>query len=553
MILDIVFKLVGALGMFLFGMKLLSEGVQRASGQGLRKALNAMTNNRFSAVLSGFGVTSIVQSSSATTVMVVSFVNAGLLSLSQSIGVIMGANIGTTVTAWIVSLLGFSFKISAMALPAIGAGFFLAMYKRLGDRTNNWGQALLGFGLLFLGLEYLSGAVPRPDPATLDFLAHLKDYGLGGVLLGVLAGTVVTMLVHSSSASTAIAITLAVKGVLDFPTSAAIIVGCNIGTTIDAFIASIGTTVSARRAAWVHILFNCFGSLVAVILFGPFLALVDFLVPGSPEINIATHIAMLHTVFNVANTALLLPFTGQIARIVSAIVRPHKGEAEGGELPIRYLPVPFHEMPEMNLLAARKEAIQMAGKLKEMFSLFKEGLSGGDAEDAEGLEQRADRLSEYCSEMREGLASFLHRLSQQKLSERGALEAAALMRIVGEMREAITASYGLFKLARKLVERKVKLGKHAAQELEAYALVVEEFIEFATGKMAGSLAEADSAEAERLEDRIDELRNSLRKASRKRIESGADVKAELFFIDMVRALERLGDNAYAICMDLRLL
>ncbi len=210
-------------------------------------------------------------------------------------------------------------------------------------------------------------------------------------------------------------------------------------------------------------------------------------------------------------------------------------------------------MPDMNLLAARKEAIQMAGKLKEMFSLFREGLVGGDTEGTEGLEERAERLNEYCAEMREGLASFLHRLSQQKLSERGASEAAALMRIVGELREAIAASYGLFKLARKLAERKVRLGKHGVQELEAYAGVVEEFIEFATGKMAGTLAESDSAEAERLEDRIDELRTSLRKASRKRIEAGADVKAELFFIDMVRSLERLGDNAYAICMDLRLL
>ena len=298
-IFSTVFNFAGALALLLWGMDLLSSGIQKGAGNKLEKLLKVVSGNRFTAVLTGIMVTGIIQSSSATTVMVVSFVNAQILSLTQAIGIIFGANIGTTVTAWIVSLLGFSFKISAFAIPLIGIGFFVKSLKK--HKIKDFGDMILGFGLLFFGLDLL-GDTLYLDPESVHFINQITDWGVWGIGVGVLIGAALTALIHSSSAFTAIVLTMAASGSLNWELSAALILGSNIGTTIDAVLASIGASINAKRAALVHVGFNIIGTIIALIFFKPFLSLVDLIVPGIPTSNITTHIAMLHTVFNTCAT-----------------------------------------------------------------------------------------------------------------------------------------------------------------------------------------------------------------------------------------------------------
>ncbi|MCD6396145.1 MAG: Na/Pi cotransporter family protein, partial [Spirochaetaceae bacterium] len=302
-----ILSIAGSLGLFLFGMKIMSDGIQKAAGDRLKAILNLMTKNRVFAVFTGFFITALIQSSSATTVMIVSFVNAGLLNLGQAIGVIMGANIGTTVTGWIVALLGFKIKITSMALPSIGIGLPFFFSKNINKKE--FGEILIGFGLLFLGLAFLKDSVPdiKSHPEILEFIQNLTGYGIGSIILFVIIGSLITVIVQSSSAAMAITLTMAWSGWIDFPTAAAIVLGENIGTTITAYLASIGTSINARRASRAHTLFNIFGVIWMLILFKPFIYLVDIIVPGdisagSNPASIPAHLAMFHTLFNLINT-----------------------------------------------------------------------------------------------------------------------------------------------------------------------------------------------------------------------------------------------------------
>jgi phosphate:Na+ symporter len=366
-----VLQVAGSLGLFLFGMRTMSDGIQKAAGDRLQKIIGFMTGNRFAGVLTGFGITSIIQSSSATTVMVVSFVNAGLLSLAQAIGVIMGANIGTTLTGWIVALFGFKFDITAVALPAIGIGVPLIFWKRL--RKGDWGEALVGFGLLFLGLSFLKAAVPDIDanPESLRFVKELTGYGLLSRLLFVAIGTGLTVILQSSSASMAITLTMAFFGWIDFPSAAAMVLGENIGTTLTAIIASIGADLNAKRAAAAHMTFNILGIIWIMLLFYPVIDLVDRLVPGSmnSEEGITSHLAMFHTTFNVLNTLLFLGFVNWIEKIVTFVVR--KAAITGpGEYRLEYLSTSLQDTPELNIVRAKAEIEKMAAVVKEMYGSF---------------------------------------------------------------------------------------------------------------------------------------------------------------------------------------
>ncbi len=261
---------VGSLCLLLFGMNMLSNGIQKGAGNGLQKLLGKITGNRFYAVLTGIGVTAIIQSSGATTVMVVSFVNAEILTLEQAIGVIFGANIGTTVTAWIVSFFGFSFSISAMAIPLFGFGYILKFFKKY--PIHNFAECFMGFALLFMGLGLLKESLTL-GPAAGRVFTVINNWGIGGIVLGVLIGALITALIHSSSAMTAIVLTMAANGTLSWELSATIVLGSNIGSTVDAVMSSFGATVNARRTAFVHVAFNVTGTLIALSIFKPFLNL----------------------------------------------------------------------------------------------------------------------------------------------------------------------------------------------------------------------------------------------------------------------------------------
>ncbi len=322
-----ILTLLGALGLFLYGMKVMSDALLELAGDRMRRILATSTSNRFFAVLTGFATTAIIQSSSATTLMVISFTNAGLLTLTEAIGVIMGANIGTTVTAWLISLFGFKVSIGAMALPLVGIGFLLTLLKQ--RHYQHWGYFIIGFAVLFIGLQFLKDSVPdlKSNPEVLAFLSAYTSMGFGSVLLFLLIGTVLTMLVQSSSAAMALTLLMTYEGWIPFDMAAAMVLGQNIGTTITAYLASLIANYQAKRAARAHLIFNVLGVVWALVFFYPFLGVIDaltFRIEGrSPDVDAAVvpvALSLYHTIFNVLNTALLLAFVPRLARLVERMV-----------------------------------------------------------------------------------------------------------------------------------------------------------------------------------------------------------------------------------------
>lgn len=551
-IVSIILRITGGLCLFLFGMKIMSDGIQQGAGDRLKRVLNFMTGNRFVAVLTGFAVTAIIQSSSATTVMVVSFVNAGLLTLTQSIGVIMGANIGTTVTAWIVSLVGFSLKLSELALPAVGIGFILRVIKW---KHKNSGEVILGFGLLFLGLDFLTKSMPALGDSV-NLVARLSNLGFASVLIGAGAGLVITLIIHSSSASTAIMLTMAFNGMVGYEMAAAMILGANIGTTIDAALASIGTRVAARRAALVHILFNVIGTCWALPLLHPLLALVDLVTPGTitgmaQDPMVPAHLAMLHTVFNMTNTIIFLPFVQPFAALVSLVVREDKPRAESGHYRLAYVSSVITDTPELNILRAEKEISDMAGLVSSMYARFSAVLrslrEGGDQQAVvAALAEELKKNEEYADEMREALTAFLIECTREQLNVRSEHRVTQLLRVIADLEDMTDECYGVS----LLLERSVRKD-HVFREKEMGALLpyvgqVEDFLALVQASLGRSPTPEQAARARELEAGIGASRGKLRKLGRKRIEAGKDVKTELLFIDLVRRIEKVGDYCFDI-------
>ena len=553
-IIGVLFNLLGGLCLFLYGMKVMSDGIQQGAGERLKQALNFMTMNRIAGVLTGFVVTGIIQSSSAVTVMVVSFVNAGLLTLTQSIGVIMGANIGTTVTAWIVSLVGFSLKLSVLALPAVGIGFVFGIIKW---KYRILGEAILGFGLLFLGLDFLTKSMPAIGD-SFNSIASVSGRGFLSSLIGMSAGLVMTLLLHSSSAATALMLTMAYNGLVCYEMAAAMILGANIGTTIDAALASIGTKTAARQAALVHILFNVLGTCWALPLMKPLLALVDFVTPGTITgmINdpmIPTHLAMLHTVFNTINAILFLPFVKYLAALVSFIIKDKKGEVSVSEhYRLEYRSGTMQDTPELNILRAEKEIQDMAGLASDMYGKFSAALNS--MQETPLSEDAADTLiadlkdkENFADEMREALTAFLIECTREHLGRHSERRVSRLIRIVAELEDMTDDCYSISLLLERSVRKNHVFKSKEIAALIPYVALVTEFLNFIGGLQLGRvLSKEQSAWARDLENGIDKSRNKLRKLGRKRIEAGKDVKTELLFFDLVRRIEKLGDYCFEI-------
>ena len=348
------FTLIGALGMFLFGMNMMSESLQKVAGNKMRLILSSMTKNRFVGVLSGIIITSIIQSSSATTVLIVSFVNAGLLTLGESISVIMGANIGTTVTAWIVSLIGFKFSIAEIAIPLIGLAMPFVFSKK--DKRKTIGQLIIGFSLLFLGLEYLKNGVPdiKSHPEILTFLQDYTNMGFLSILLLLFVGTLLTIIVQSSSATMAITLVMISQGWISFEIGAAMVLGENIGTTITANIAAITANINSKRAALSHTLFNVFGVIWVLILFYPFTKMVGYIVNFDPEThdNALYALSMFHTLFNLCNTIIMVFFIKTLEKIVCKII-PDKNT--DNEFALKFISSGLLQTGELSLIEAEKE------------------------------------------------------------------------------------------------------------------------------------------------------------------------------------------------------
>jgi len=552
MILLLIEKLLfiaGSLCLFLYGMKVLSDGIQQSAGARLQGVLKFMTGHRLSAVLTGCGVTAIIQSSSATTVMVVAFVNAGLLTLEQAVGVIMGANIGTTITAWLVSLIGFSFSIASIALPAIGIGFILSAVRW---NRREIGNVIMGLGILFLGLDFLTKSMPALDAQDLDFIRDFRGTGLLSVVKGLVIGLVITLILHSSSASTAIVITMAHNGMIGMEFGAAMVLGANIGTTIDAFIASIGTKTAGKRAALVHILFNVIGSVWAVVLLSPLLELVNILLPAGSGATVTFRIALFHTIFNLINTILFLPFVRQFTALVTFLVKDREDEKEKDKYKtykFPYLAASMRQTPELNIVRAEKEIRDLAALVFKMYSSLRKTLATLSTFSEETIKPMIEDLQmkeEYADQMREELTGFLLKCARQQLNARSEYNIALLFRIIADLEDMTDSCYSISLLLERSVRKHRVFKQTELDALNPYMGIVEEFLAFVHDHLGGKLAGSQTKYARQIEEDIDLSRNKLRKLGQKRIEEGEDVSTELLFIDLVRRIERIGDYCNGI-------
>jgi phosphate:Na+ symporter len=543
-IVGILLRIAGSLGLFLYGMKVMGDGIQQGAGERLQRTLGFMTANRFSAIVTGLAVTAIIQSSSATTVMVVSFVNAGLLTLKQAIGVIMGANIGTTITAWVVSLVGFSLDISTIALPAVGIGFVMRTVKW---RHQGTGDAVMGFGLLFLGIDFLTMSMPAVDAEKLEFLQALGNAGSLHILAFAGIGLVITLLVHSSSAAAAIMLTMAHNGIIGFNSAAAMVLGANIGTTIDALLASIGTKTAARRAAIVHVLFNVIGAVIALLFFDQLAAFVKLISPGGADAPETMQLAMFHTTFNVCNTLLFLPFVKPFAAFVTFLVKDTDEKKYENVYRFSYLSSTIRNTPpELNLVQAKTEIQGMAALVFSMYRKLRDSLQNLNPETTDALVAELREKEEYADQMREVLTSYLMECTRGQLNWHSEQNVSQLLRVIADLEDMTDDCYSVSLLLERSVRKKQVFKRKEMEALDPYMGLVEEFLSFVKERVGGKLTMEQGLYAKRIEDSIDESRDNLRRLGRKRIEEGEDVKTELLFIDLVRRIEKLGDYCYSI-------
>ena len=565
-----IFTLLGALGMFLYGMNLMSSGLQKASGDKLRSFLSAMTSNPFKGVLTGLGITSIIQSSSATTVMVVSFVNAGLLTLSQAIGVIMGANIGTTVTAWLVAWLGFKADISILAIPLMLFGFLFSNSKK--NQRQNIGELIVGFCLLFLGLSFMKESVPdlNETPQVLEFVKTWSSYGFGSVLIFLVFGTLLTLVLQSSSATMAITLIMLSMGWIPFNMACAMVLGENIGTTITANIAaSVGNT-QAKRAAMSHTIFNVFGVIWALILFKPFLALVGLIIelfglpnPANEDFvviapNTASSVAalyglsMLHTLFNTINTFILIWFTKMIEKCVVWIIKTPKNQ-DSEAFRLKYISAGPITTPELATEQAFNEIIHFAQISRNGLGYAKLAISESNADKFEELRSKLVKYEEISDKIDYEIAAFLNAVSASGISEDTSVKIKAMYKIIGELESLGDSGEAISRiLSRRNIHKKTfdfETIKKLDNMVEEVDRAYEAMIENLNAAHKGTLVEISNAY--NAEDRINNLRNLLRDSEIEEIEvNKKNYQTSVYYMDIVNELEKMGDFIINISQDL---
>ena len=561
------FNLFGAMAIFLFGMKIMSDGLQKTSGDKMRRLLGIATTNRFAATLSGILITSIIQASGATTVMVVGFTSAGLLTLYQALGVIFGANIGTTVTAWIVSLFGFKIQISLFALPVIAVGFFAQFISRA-VIVRRIGETMVGFGLLFLGLDIMKNTIP-PDfaqnPQIVAWISRFEPNTLWNLLLLILSGSVLTVLLQSSSAVMAITLTCAAAGIINFPTACALVLGENLGTTVTANLAALGASNNAKRAALGHFLFNFFGVCWVILFFSPFVHLIDWLVPGSPytkETAVLTavlpyHIAAFHTVFNILNTLLMLPLLKQLAQLTLVLIPKTKRE-DNKEHDLQFLANGFMQTPELALIAVRKESERMMSFVTKMTDklihavkiIENEKVFVRLIEDVKSAEKTTDVLEHKIN-------IYLTQLTHGNLSRHAVAQAFSLFDVLNSIERMGDCGEKIARILEKF-HQKQPFSSHDIKDLETIAKLTKKIIK-RTRSILVNIAQPTNSwtlqaeqifqEAVKDEIRLNNLRKQLLRSRRERIVSGAEASSPdmiTAYADILSNFERMGDYALRI-------
>ena len=563
-----IFTLLGALGMFLYGMNLMSSGLQKAAGDKLRSFLSAMTSNPAKGVLTGLGVTTVIQSSSATTVMVVSFVNAGLLTLAQAISVIMGANIGTTVTAWLVAWLGFKADISILAVPMMLFGFLFSNSKK--NQRQNIGELIVGFSLLFLGLSFMKNSVPdlRETPQVLEFVTTWASHGFGSVLLFLAFGTVLTLVLQSSSATMAITLIMLSMGWIPFHMACAMVLGENIGTTITANIAaSVGNT-QAKRAAMSHTIFNVFGVIWALILFKPFTALVGKIielfglpnpaaegfavVEGSADTSTAAlyGLSMLHTLFNTINTLILIWFIKLIEKAVVWMIKPKNQDKEPFRL--KYISAGPLATPELAAEQAFDEIIHFAQISRNGLGYAKQAIAA-DAKYFEELREKLVKYEEISDRIEYEIAAFLNGVSAGDISEATSMKIKAMYKIIGELESLGDSGEAISRMLSRRNEHKKTFSEETIDNINlmlekvdsAYEVMIANLTAAHEGTLS-SIANAYSAE-----EQINVLRNELREAEIEALEDNQkNYQTSVYYIDIINELEHMGDYMINISQSL---
>lgn len=551
--MDIVFNiltLLGSLGLFLYGMTLMSEALQKVAGDKLRNILAAMTSNSFSRIVTGLFITAVIQSSSATTVMVVSFVNAGLLSLVQSIGVIMGANIGTTMTAWLISLLGFKADISILAIPLIAFGFAFMMFKS--NKKKSIGELIIGFSLLFLGLSFLKDSVPdlQNSPEVLAFLQKWTNFGFGSVLMFVFIGTILTIVLQSSSATMALTLVMCNNGWIPFEMGAAMVLGENIGTTITANIAASVANVSARRAAMAHSVFNLFGVLWVLILFHPFLLVVSKIImamgldnplmPGASSNSTLYAISMVHTLFNVCNALVLVWFTNQIAQLVTKII---KGKKEEEVFRLQYIHGGLLNTAELSLSQAKAEIIHYAQICKRQYAYAQEALNTTDNERFDQLYKKLEEYEQITDRIELEIAKYLNNIAEGQLSDESSRRLQAMYKIISEL-ESIGDSG--FNIARILQRRNIHNKAFDTTMVKKLNYMTEllntGFDAMITNLTLGYDKIENISNAQDVEQDINEYRNNLKEEHLLNLESNVyTYLTGVYYMDLISEYEHVGD------------
>lgn len=585
-ILDLL-SLLGAVGLFLYGMKVMSEGLQKVAGDRLRNILSAMTRNRFSGLMTGFGITALIQSSSASTVMVVSFVNAGLMTLAQSMAVIMGANVGTTFTAWVIALFGFKVNVSLVVLPLIALASALLFSKK--GKIKNVAEFIIGFAFLFMGLGLISQYVPdlQSNPEVFASLKHYASMGIWSVVIFMLVGLLVTIVIQSSAATFAIVLIMCAKGWINYDLACAVVLGSNIGTTITPLLASMSGNVAAKRTAMGHLLFNFLGTIWCLAIFIPFAnfnawlteaigqgdpnALYQFVTNleandpvtynalfantlpaehdavvqlGALQSSVSFGLSLFHTTFNIVNVLIMIWLTGVYVKIVEWLV-PSRKKGEEEEFSLKYISSGMLSASELNIAQAEKEMAVYGERVNRMIRMAQDLIH--TKENSEEFNQLLSRLEKYediSDRMEVEIANYLNRTAQGRLSDDGKMRIAAMLNIIGEIESIADCCFGVGKILTRKIQSNVTFTNDIYDNLD----VLFKYVEEAGDMMVAMLQDVENVDEREIiksynkEREINNLRNQYRAANVPNInESHYEYQAGIYYMDLVGDLEKTGD------------
>lgn len=580
------FALLGSVGLFLYGMKVMSEGLQKAAGDRLRNILSAMTRNRFTGLLTGILITALIQSSSASTVMVVSFVNAGLMTLAQSMAVIFGANVGTTFTAWVIALFGFKVNISAFVLPLIGLAVPLLFSKK--GRTKSIGEFLVGFSFLFMGLDMISLYVPdlQSNPEMFAFLKEYATMGISSILIFLAVGIVLTMVIQSSAATFAITLIMCTKGWITFDLACALVLGSNIGTTITPILASMSGNVAAKRTAMGHLLFNLLGTVWCICIFIPFCDfnawLTDTIGAGNPnalynfvngleqsdpelynhlfdnslpaghevmakiatmQLSVSFGLSIFHTVFNLVNLSIMIWLTNVYVKVVERLIPAKHKEDE--EFALKYISGGLLSSAELNIAQAEKEMAVYAERVGRMLDMAQTLVHTKErSEEFDKLYSRLDKYEDISDRMEIEIANFLNLTAEGRLSNQSKLHVAAMLNIVSEIESIADACLGVGKILLRKQQSHAEFNKEIYENIDTMFAYVHE----AMTMMIALLKNVENTTDHQLntsynkEREINNVRNTLRSANVDNInEKHYEYQAGIYYMDIISDLERTGD------------